>query len=367
LARNHRVHVACFARNEREVEQARQLREWCASVHVELVDNLRCLASAGFDFWLRGRSLNYGYYRSKRFSGAVNNLTGLDAAIVYSVVMEQFVPAGVPYLLDMIDVDSEKWNTFGQTRFPGFFFRTEAGRLRRREIDAAGRARVTYLATPNERDIFRRIARTASPVESMENGVDATFYDPEAVEPDPALKGRRFLVFTGAFNSFANADGAIWFVREVLPGVRQAFPGLELFIVGMNPTAEVRALASKPGVTVTGYVPDTRAYLLGAQAVIAPLRVARGIQNKVLEGLSMDKPVLVSPEVAATFGGAAAAPEGVIVCGQAATEWVDGLRRCGAAGQPGGRRQGMVERYSWRSHLTALHSGLEALRVDTHS
>lgn len=355
LARAHRVHVVCFARNAREMEQALELRSWCASVHVELVRGLFALSQGAAAFAV-GSSLNFGYYRSagmRRHIEDLANRVKLDCAVVYSAVMSSFVPAGLPYVLDLVDVDSEKWLTFAKSRFPGWFFSTEARRLRAREVEYAKRAGMTVLATPNERDIFRAIAGPGVAIEALENGVDTGYYNPEAVAPDPALAGRRYLVFTGAFNSFANVDGAVWFVNEVFPAMRQAAPGLELFLVGMNPSPTVMRLANEPGITVTGYVADTRPYLHGAAAVIAPLRVARGIQNKVLEGLAMDKPVLVSAEVGLTFGGEV--PPGVAVC-ENAGDYV----RAFAAAPVDGIRKSVSERYSWDQSLRDLAAYVEA-------
>lgn len=364
LAREHRVHVACFAKNERELAQARDMEAWCASVHVELASGIPSLAQAAVAYGL-GSSLNQGFYRSPAMGRHVRALAArvtLDCAVVYSAVMTRFVPPELPFVLDMIDVDSEKWFSFSKSRRPAWFFRTEARRYRDLEIKVARRATVTFLATENERDIFRCIAGAGIAVEALENGVDSEYYDPATAPVDPALAGRRFLVFTGAFHSYANIDGAVWFVREVFPALReQVDPDLELFLVGMNPAAPVRDLGKRPGVTVTGYVADTRPYLAGATAVVAPLRVARGIQNKVLEGLAMDKPVLVSTEVGKTFGDDI--PAGVTVCGADAGEWVGALRTARQGLQAGTIRQGMVKRWAWGPKMEKLRNAVNQTRA----
>lgn len=366
LAREHRVHVACFAKNGRELEQARELESWCASVHVEPASSIPSLAQAAVAYGF-GASLNYGFYRSPGMERHVRELSGrvrLDCAVAYSAVVVRYAPAGLPVVLDMIDVDSEKWFSFAESRRPAWFFRTEAKRYRDLEIQVARRATVTFLATENERDIFRRIAAdTGIAVEALENGVDSEYYNPEALtQVDPALAGRRFLVFTGAFQSYANIDGAVWFADQIFPALREQFEGdLELFLVGMNPAAAVRELGKRPGITVTGYVADTRPYLAGAAAVVAPLRVARGIQNKVLEGLAMDKPVLVSTEVGKTFGGEV--PVGVTVCGPDAGDWVRGMQTAHQGLEAGAIRRGMVERWAWGPKMAPLRDAVvQALR-----
>lgn len=361
LAREHRVHVACFAKNDRELVQARELEAWCASVHVEPASSIPSLAQAAIAYGL-GASLNYGFYRSPGMERHIRELSGrvhLDCAVAYSAVVARYAPSGLPVVLDMIDVDSEKWFSFAKSRRPAWFFRTEARRYRELEIEVSKRATVTFLATENERDIFRTVAAgTGIAVEALENGVDSEYYDPGAMaQADPTLAERRFLVFTGAFQSYANIDGAVWFADQIFPALREQVDGdLELLLVGMNPAAAVRELGKRPGITVTGYVSDTRPYLAGAAAVVAPLRVARGIQNKVLEGLAMDKPVLVSAEVGKTFG--AEIPVGVTVCGPDAGDWVRGMQQARPGLEAGAIRRGMVERWAWGPKMAPLRDAV---------
>jgi glycosyltransferase involved in cell wall biosynthesis len=111
---------------------------------------------------------------------------------------------------------------------------------------------------------------------------------------------------------FPNADACCWFAECVFGRLRASHPGLEFLIVGRDPARAVRRLERIPGVVVTGEVPDVRPYLAGARSMVAPLRIARGVQNKVLEALAMGKRVHASPAVASTFG--EHLPEGIAVC-----------------------------------------------------
>jgi glycosyltransferase involved in cell wall biosynthesis len=103
------------------------------------------------------------------------------------------------------------------------------------------------------------------------------------------------LVFTGAMDYYANIDGVIWFVKEIFPLIKEKVPEVEFYVVGSKPTREVIRLGNYNGIKVTGYVPDTREYFHKANAVVVPLRIAQGIQNKILEPMAMGIPVVATP------------------------------------------------------------------------
>lgn len=216
----------------------------------------------------------------------------------------------LPCVLDMVDVDSEKWAALAQqTGGPrGWVFRREARRLRAFERQIMRHARATAVSSDRERMSLTEAAPEAAPV-TVPSGVDTAFFAP-AHEPaaDPGV------VFSGVFNYAPNEDGAVWFAREVWPLVRQRQPAARLTLVGMHPTRLVRSLAADPSIVVTGAVPDVRPYLWRAALAVAPLRVARGVQNKVLEAIAAGLPCVVTPEV---FAGL---PEAVRPACQAAAE-----------------------------------------------
>jgi len=283
----------------------------------------------------------------------------------------------VPLVLDMVDVDSEKWMQYAALRQPAFAYAAEGRRLRRVEAAYARRARSVILTTRNEADVLtgftanhskvnQRAANDSanSRVVTMENGVDFDYYDPEAAPSTAAMRFPR-LVFVGAMDYFPNADGIRRFATEVFPQVRRECEGLELVIVGRNPTRAVRQLASAAGVVVTGAVPDVRPYLAEALAVVAPLAIARGIQNKVLEALAMGKRVLASPAVAQTFGSLpdATVPVGVRCCREV-SDYVAGLREA-SQGWPYEPviREAARARFTWNRNLDVLSRELDCARV----
>ena len=314
LAKHHRVHVACFTRSARDVDAVSELQRHLASVRIEVLDLPRAFLR-GLLALARGGSFTVGFHYSPALLRHVRSVlaTGrIDAVVLLSSSAAAYAPQTVPLLADWGDVDSEKRLQYARLRTPGFPHWLEGHRLRRVEREIALKARRTFLTTPAELELFRRIAPEAA-VECCGNGVDTAYFDPDAVGTLPAgLRERNYIAFVGVLNYFPNSDAVCWFAQHVFPLLRARDPRLELILVGRDPSREVTQLAEHEAITVTGEVPDVRPYLAGARGVIAPLRIARGIQNKVLEALAMGKPVLASEPVCQTF--APDFPMGLIRC-----------------------------------------------------
>lgn len=351
LARRHAVHLACFARSPEEMEDARKLLDRCASVYVApLFPFALHVARAGLRF-AAGACLNTSFYDSGAMRADIAALMeqrAIRAAVSYTAVMAPYVPQGLPFVLDLTDVDSEKWRQYAARRRPGFVFGMEAARVRALEQEQAARAEVTILTTRAEEALFQRIApgaRTAV----LENGVDFGYFDPAEVRQDAGLRERRYLLFVGSMDYYPNQQAVIEFTAQVFPALRAQEQELELLVVGRKPPARVLALAREPGVEVVGGVDDVRPYYRWAKAVVAPLSIARGIQNKVLEALAMEKPVLASDEVCRTFGEALPA----------------GVKRCLSAADYGSLpeaveiRRSARKRFSWKSNLEVLTEAVE--------
>jgi polysaccharide biosynthesis protein PslH len=352
LGAKHRVHLVCFAKNEKEAAQARELKDSCASVFVQPLHAYRALARAALGF-ASGASLNISYYRSAPVRRHIESLRPhLAAVLAYSSAVVQFAPAGVPLYIDMVDVDSEKWREYALRRQPGALYRMEANRLRACEARYTQSALCTFVTTPRERTILEAIAPGAR-VESIMNGVDFDFFDPARV-PVASDAERDSIVFVGQMSYFPNVDACRWFAKSAFGELRAQYPALEFLIVGRDPAPAVRQLASIRGVRVTGPVPDVRPYLASALAMVAPLRIARGVQNKVLEALAMGKHVLASPEVASTFG--QSVPQGIAVCKTAG----DYARAVPASFDPQPQiRESARTRFCWERNLLPLIQEME--------
>jgi sugar transferase (PEP-CTERM/EpsH1 system associated) len=303
------VDLVCFARDMRESADALALRDICASVFVEILPSVRRTVFSLARFGA-GACLSSSYYSSNAMRRHVSGLR-VAAAVSYCSVMGLYAPSGVPLITDMVDLDSEKWNQYGDSRFPAWAYRLEAARVRRLERKVARGSRQTFFTTQREVDLFRSVIGNFS-AGYFENGVDVGYFDPAATGGIPEVESQPSLVFTGEMNYFPNVAAARWFALECLPRLRARNPATQFWVVGRNPAASVRRLAALPGVHVTGAVPDVRPYLRSARATVAPIALARGIQNKVLEALSMGKMVFGSPEICQTL--APEQPPGVVCC-----------------------------------------------------
>ncbi len=309
--RGHEVHLFTLADDPADLAHAGALRRWCRSVTIERVApwpaRLRMLAALP-----TARSLSEANFWSPRLAAGVGRaLAGgpPDALVVYCSSMMQYVPRALwpRTVVDLVDVDSAKWRQYRETAAPpmSLVYGLEAVRVRRLEDAIVAGAARTLLTTGREVELLG--GAHDGRLQALVNGVDLEAFSPgtldlDALPPperawfDDGEQAPRF-VFTGAMDYRANVDAVCWFTAEAWPAVRAALPAARFLVVGRGPAPAVRALHGRDGVVVTGAVRDVRPYLLCATAFVAPLRVARGIQNKVLEAMACARPVVVSPAV----------------------------------------------------------------------
>lgn len=221
-----------------------------------------------------------------------------DVVLAYCSSMARFALepplAGIPFVLDMVDVDSAKWSALGaSTRGPlGWVYRREARLLAAFERHVIGKARRTLVVNEREAELLRAMDPDAA-VSALPLGIDVAQLAP----PSPPTADLH-VVFCGVMNYQPNADGVRWFAERVWPSVRRVCPRARFTIVGSTPTAAVRGLARpSSGIEVTGRVSDVRPYLWRAAVAVAPLLVARGVQNKVLEAVAAGLPAVVTSAV----------------------------------------------------------------------
>lgn len=379
LLKRHRVFLGTFIDDPSDRQHLEVLRRWCADVHAEEIRPLAArLASLRGLVW--GEPLSLSHYRHRRMARWVGDLVDggqVDAAVVFSSAVAPFVLAGrgrplirmrsrpaLPVLLDFVDMDSAKWAEYGRQHagLSGWIYRREGVRLAEYERWAAQEASASYFVAANERRVFIEGCSTDCPsVKVMGNGVDADHFDPTIDLPNPFDPDEQAIVFTGAMDYWPNSDAVSWFVQSVLPGILQRVPRARFHVVGRSPTQPVRALAG-PHVVVTGTVPDVRPYLRHARVVVAPLRLARGIQNKVLEAMAMAAPVVAATDCARALEVDEA--DGVRAAESAAdyvnhvTELVNDATAAADLGQRG--RTCVRRRFSWEAHLSILDQDLRA-------
>jgi sugar transferase (PEP-CTERM/EpsH1 system associated) len=306
-----------------------------------------------------GSALTLPYYQDRQVGLWLAELMRgypIEMVFVYSAAMAPYVLGGdwerMRRVIDFVDVDSDKWRQYaaGCRGLMRWLYRREAERLERFEGLVSRRFDLSLLVSDPEMALFERSQEgTAGRLGSVSNGVDDEYFSPDPSRRSPYAAGGPVVVFTGAMDYWANVDAVCWFVAEVWPLVLTVQGDARFVVVGSKPAKEVKALAGD-AVTVTGRVADVRPYLQYADAVVAPLRVARGIQNKVLEGMAMGRPMVVTGK--ALEGIDAVAGQHVLV-GDSAMEFaarvLDVLT--GASGRLGEAGQTLVsERYSWDRH-----------------
>jgi sugar transferase (PEP-CTERM/EpsH1 system associated) len=316
-----------------------------------------------------GRPLTIPYYRDRGMEHWVREKVaqGVDAILVFSSSMAQYVnclDGRIPRMIDFVDLDSEKWRQYGASRggVAGAIYRREGELLAGYEDDVARRFDHSSLVTAAETEsLLQRCPDLASRVHVVSNGVDHRFFDPQTALANPYETGAKVVVFTGAMDYWANVDAACWFANEIWPPIAVADPAARFVVVGSRPTRAVQELRRLPGIRVTGTVEDVRPYLKHALVAVAPMRIARGVQNKVLEGMAMGLRVVVTPAVVRGLSAGVAAnvrvADGASAFAQAVLAEFDAPSRAVTAAR---NRAAILEDYDWSKNL-ALVSDLLAL------
>lgn len=370
LAKHYRIYLGTFIDDPADEQHCDKVREYCADLCAISINPgwRRLMSLRGL---LTGEALGLPYYRHPRMSQWVKRTCQSaqpTRALVFSSTMAQYLPwqkrETLRAIVDFVDVDSEKWRAYAaQKPWPvSLVYQREADRLLDYEKQLATRAAASVFVSAVEARLFNSLLDVPlSSVSHVDNGVDLTYFQADPILRNPYPAGRPIFVFTGAMDYWANVDAVTWFADEVFPSVRASTEAAEFWIVGSRPTPKVRQLGERSGIRVTGAVADIRPYLQHAWVVVAPLRIARGVQNKVLEALAMSKVIV----------GTTAAFEGIELQGCAdlhvadhasgfARVCIDRLaRQAHAESTDSGRRY--VERaHDWQRNLQKLQVLLEA-------
>jgi sugar transferase (PEP-CTERM/EpsH1 system associated) len=252
---------------------------------------------------LSGEALSLPYYRNRELQDWVDRTIreqGIDRVLVFSSPMAQYVEKypGMLRVADFVDIDSDKWRQYaGSKSWPSsWIYQREGEKLLAYEKRIAAQFNATVFVSEQEAQLFKILApEQADKIDFVNNGVDTGHYDPGFSYEAPFPIDQEAIVFTGAMDYWANVDAVKWFAEDVFPIIKRRRSGVHFYIVGSKPAKEVLQLAEKdPAVIVTGRVEDVRPYIAHAHVVVAPLRIARGIQNKVLEAMAMARPVVVT-------------------------------------------------------------------------
>lgn len=364
LGKRHSVVLMAFADEKEDLDYGKNLEEYCE--RVEIFPLRPWLAKA---FSLRalctGSPLSSPYFFSPRFARAVKDLLnrgGVDLLFAFSSPMAQYFQdiSFIPRVVDLVDADSEKWQQYAQfSPFPlTLLYRREARLLRAWEKGIVEEADRTLVITERERRLIEGDAPSGK-ISVLSNGVDSGYFQP-AQEPGEG----EGLVFTGALDYFPNVDGVKLFAQKILPEIHRRMGEVPFFVVGSHPKKEVLILNGRNGIIVHPNVPDTRPYLERAAVAVCPLRICRGIQNKVLEAMAMGKAVVVTPHA---FEGIQAEPGRDLVvaevpdafCEEVVSLLADPERRR-ILGQ--NARRVIEEKYRWEETMAGLEGILKRVR-----
>jgi sugar transferase (PEP-CTERM/EpsH1 system associated) len=320
LSQHSTLSLACLADEPVPDAVVTELRRYCRRLAiVPLPRVFRWVRALGS--FAQGRTMTEGAFSSASLRRIVRTWARDDhfhVAVASASSMAPYLETPelrhVPAVVDIVDVDSQKWLDYATiTRPPmSWLYQAEGRRLRKVEQRLPTWARAVTLVSEAEADIYREFC-PQDRIHAVTNGVDLEYFRPAPPADEPSC------VFTGALNYRPNVEGVSWFCKEVWGEVLRQRPQAKFYLVGRQPAPTVRRLAGLPGVELIGQVPDVRPHVARAAIAVVPLQVARGIQNKVLEAMAMGKATVVSPQALA---GLKAKPDADLVLARTPADWV---------------------------------------------
>ena len=374
LVQHYRVFVGTFIDDPNDAADIPVLRAMVEGLYVGEVHKPWAYLQA-LPRWLAGDPISFAIFRDRKLGHWLDAIDAREKPVaivthssnISAYAVDKFSRSGAAprRILHFADVDSEKFVAYAERSrgIKRWIFAEEARRVRREEQRLTDGADRVALVSDQEADLLRSIlVRHRERVVTLPNGVDAELFCPSRYPEAPFAGQGATFIFTGAMDYPPNIEAVTWFAREVFPAIRAELPNALFYIVGAKPTQEVKRLGDDPGVVVTGRVESVAAYLAHAEVAVAPLRIARGIQNKVLEAMAMAMPVVVSP---GALTGIAATPGEHLVCADRPEEWVKAclalIRGRGAAKNMGQAALLLVQqRYGWDAQFARLGRLLEA-------
>jgi sugar transferase (PEP-CTERM/EpsH1 system associated) len=366
LRQSYDVHLGCLVDDPRDQEHVPTVRALCADAYFATLDRRRakvtCLRGL-----LTGEPLSVTFYRDRGladWTARVLREVRPEAIFVCSSNMAPYVldlrDRRCVCLVDLADVDSEKWRAYAETGRPPMKWVHAREWRRTAELEAriARECDWSTFVSAEEAALFTRLhPAAAGRIRAVSSGVDAAYFDPALPSEAPYPTDRLNFVFTGTMDYPPNMDAVAWFAGTILPLIRRTAPSAAFHIVGSSPAPQVQALAAE-GVHVTGRVPDVRPYVAHATACVAPMRIARGIQNKVLEAMAMARPVVVTPDALEGIG---ARPGEEVLLAETAEAFAAACLDAAGRAEVGAAARGRVLRdYIWAERLRGFDPLLAA-------
>ncbi len=305
LSQNYNVHLGTFIDQKEDLKYVDEVSKFCRTYKFIKLNRLLSYLQAMLSIFY-ATSISIAYFKSFRLQKWVNNIVltnNINSVLVFSSSMAQYVehcPNTIDNCyIDFVDVDSQKWKQYSlqKKNISRLIFKWEYKLLEKYERKIAEKFKKSIFVTEKEKNIFVKNNKDLEKkIYFVNNGVNEHFFSIDEGLKNPYAENEKIIVFTGAMDYMANVDAVVWFVEDILPKIENSISDLKFYIVGSNPTTEVKKLASNNNVHVTGYIDDIRVYIYHATVVVAPLRVARGVQNKVLEAMALSKPIVATQD-----------------------------------------------------------------------
>ncbi len=371
LAARFDLSLGCFVDDPHDMQHCAFLRGQCEAAHFVPLNPFwaRLKSAKGF---LTGEALSLPFYQStamQKWLAEQVREKPFDLAVGFSSSMAPYLQDNTIAkirMMDLVDADSDKWRQYAAEKsFPmGLIYQREANLLAKTEAAISQWANQSFLITPEEAGLVQNLPQAAvDKIDYWRNGVDTDYFSPHAEFAGKAQ--RSDLIFTGAMDYWANEQAVLWFVENVWPILRDKRPQMKFSIVGARPGPLLQKLNDENSIRVTGRVADIRPWLAQAKIAIAPLRIARGVQNKVLEAMAMGRPVIASDDAASGLEREAKACFQIVANGNGEDvgAWVRAIdsmlndeTKAEALGRKG--REFVEGHYSWDAQLGRLSAAL---------
>lgn len=370
LSEKYQVNLGAFVDAEEDTSHRPMLQNYCEDLFLQRLRPWPAKIRSLLGF-ADGRALTLPYYFQHTMQQWVDKTivdNDIKKVVVFSSAMAQYVSAKrhdhLKRIIDFVDMDSDKWRQYGESvGWPMcWIYRREGKKLLQYEHETCHNFDHSIFVSREEADHFiGTLPAEFGKISYINNGVDLDYFEPTRSYGNPYHEDETVIVFTGAMDYWANVNAVIWFVNEVFSVIKKAMARCSFYIVGSNPVQKVARLAETNGVYVTGRVSDIRPYLAHATISVAPLQIARGIQNKVLEAMAMRCTVFATP--AAAEGLSAQHGKELLIsenAQQMAKEIIEHLKS-DRTGEIGANARAFVEReFRWEQNLSRLDALLDS-------
>ena len=300
LSKNNAVDVCTLIDDPDDRQYVESLQTYCRNLETVYIHSKPKKILSLTSLLSATKTCTESYFYSKDLQKKIDTLiakNSYDVIFLYCSSMKSYIgdDISIPIVIDFVDIDSDKWLQYAKyARWPvSVVYRQEGKKLARLERKILKEVEASFFVTDLEVRLFASNEERLT-VHGIANGIDFSFFNRDKTPDNQDLADRKYICFTGAMDYFPNEDGVEYFVQSILPKIWKQEPELEFLIVGRNPTPRVQKLACHEKITVTGPVDDIRPYIKHSLCAVTPLRMARGIQNKILEAMAMGIPVVAT-------------------------------------------------------------------------